>query len=882
MDENTIDTLDIQITSSTQKAVQAIDNLSKKLNMLDKSLNSINSNGLRNYTRELGRITAAFNTLGNVNTSGLDKTISKLNALSKIDLSNLQNQKISLDLEIRGGDQTQKLQYAIDKTIRDIKVDTSALSDQLINAFNLKGGAASKIRVQMNELSKEMAQSFDGTDTSTRMNDILNNITNTIIKSGSVAKSGLGTYLDGAEQEWVDFYEFFKNKKIYVSDMLKADVGNTEFSEMLKNNLNNIVRDAAKGINLNESWGELSDRFPTLIPKDTINAADQLITVLENLKKVRDSIKPISIQDLSGTEATQASDKAWGMSANAYNQLSEKVKSRIESALSAANGELPVDVKINTDKIVLDIQKAINKAAELKYSTVKVTLDADVSQVKDAITQKLKEIDAGEMTNLSDSMKNFSVSLKELGSVNFKGNGLNSVINSINRLGKSDFSQFDTSKLGQILTEMQKLEGIPDVSSNVSRFITALSKLAGSGQYIGNVSTELPALATSLKTAAEKINTIGGASESVNTFIVSLAKLASAGNKAAQTASQLPVLATEVEKFFSVVSSAPSVSDSTIRMVESLAQLASAGGRVGASTDTVSKSFGKFSNIVSQSKNVVRDITNEIKRFGSVAVSIGKKVVSSFSNIGNVFSNFRNKIKQFSNPLSIVTDKLSTLYAKAFLAKRALQLFYSPVTSAMNYVETLNYFNAAFKQVAENVDTDEWKKSGIKSAEAYANSFEERAKQLTKKLTGFEVSDSGDLTRTNMPSMGLDPEKTMEYQATFAQMASSMGNTSETALKLSDALTMIGSDLASVKNLEFEDVWNDMSSGLTGMSRAMDKYGINIRNANLQQELYNLGIDASISKISQQDKTILRTIMILNSSKYAWGDLANTINRLVA
>lgn len=229
--------------------------------------------------------------------------------------------------------------------------------------------------------------------------------------------------------------------------------------------------------------------------------------------------------------------------------------------------------------------------------------------------------------------------------------------------------------------------------------------------------------------------------------------------------------------------------------------------------------------------------------------------------------------------MSSVTDKLSTLYAKGFLVKRALDVLTSPVESAMNYVETLNYFNSAFNQVAEGINTDEWKKSGIKSAEAYANSFQERAKQLSQKLTGFEISDTGELARTNTASLGLDPEKTMQYQATFAQMASSMGDTSETALKLSNALTMIGADLASVRNMDFEDVWQDMASGLTGMSRAMDKYGINIRNANMQQELYNLGIDTSISKLSQADKTILRTIILLNNSKYAWADLSNTINQ---
>ena len=879
MADNTIDTLDIQIESSATKAIQSINGLIKKLEVLNKSLNGINTGGLRNYSKELGRVTVALNSISSLNTSTLDKTIAKLNALSKINLSNLQNQKISLDLDIKGGDQTQKLQYAIDKTIQDVKVDTSAISGQLISAFNLKGGAASKIRAQMNELSKTMASSYDGTDILAKLNDTLNNIANTIIKSGSVVKGNLGSYLDGAEQEWVDFYNFFKNKRIYVSDMLKTDVGKGEFSELLKENLSNVVRDAAKGINLNESWGELADRFPTLIPKDTINAADQLITVLENLKKARDSIKPISIQELSGKEATQASDKVWEMSVDAYDQLAQKIRDRIQNTLKSTNGQLPIDVKINTDKIVLDIQKAINKAADLKYNTVNVTLDADVTTVKDAIAKKLKDIDAGEMTDLSTSMAKFATSLRDLGSVNFKGTGLNAVINSINRLGKSDFSQFDTGKLGEILTEMQKLDAIPDVSPSVSRFTTAIAKLAGTGQYIGNVSKELPNLATGLNNAAAKLGSMSEVSASTNAFITSLGKLASAGDKTGKTASQLSTLAQEVLKFFDVMKSAPDISSSTIRMTEALAVLASSGSKVGRATSSVSSSLNNLSSVGSKVSSVMHGVANAFQAFASKTISLGGKVVSAIAGIGNASSETGERIRKLSNPLSSLANKLSALYAKGFLVKRALEVLSSPVESAMNYVETLNYFNSAFNQVAEGIDTDEWKKSGIKSAEAYANSFQERAKQLSQKLTGFEISDTGELTRTNTASLGLDPEKAMQYQATFAQMSSSMGDTSETALKLSNALTMIGSDLASVRNMNFEDVWEDMASGLTGMSRTMDKYGINIRNANMQQELYNLGINTSISNLSQADKTILRTIILLNNSKYAWGDLANTINQ---
>lgn len=520
--------------------------------------------------------------------------------------------------------------------------------------------------------------------------------------------------------------------------------------------------------------------------------------------------------------------------------------------------------------------------ADNTIDTLNIQIGSSTTQAVRSINNLVKKLDTlnTALGNLDISrLNNFSNSLKSLGSVNFKANGLNAAINAINRLGKSDFSQFDTGKLGEILTDMQKLDAIPDVSPSVSRFTTAIAKLADTGQYIGNVSKELPNLATGLNNTATKLSSMSEVSASTNAFITSLGKLASAGDKTGKTASQLSTLAQEVLKFFDAMKSAPDISSSTIRMTEALAVLASSGSKVGRATNSVSNSFNTLSSLGSKASTVIHGLTNAFQKFASKAISLGGKAISAIAGIGNASSEAGEKIRRLSNPLSSVTNKLSALYAKGFLAKRALDVLTSPVESAMNYVETLNYFNSAFNQVAEGIDTDEWKKSGIKSAEAYANSFQERAKQLSQKLTGFNISDTGEMTRTNTASLGLDPEKTMQYQATFAQMASSMGDTSETALKLSNALTMIGADLASVRNMDFEDVWQDMASGLTGMSRAMDKYGINIRNANMQQELYNLGINTSISNLSQADKTILRTIILLNNSKYAWADLSNTINQ---
>lgn len=863
MAENTIDTLELQISSTADAAVRSINNMSRALQGVNNTLTGLNSHGLRSYAKGIGQVTAAIQSLNSVNTGNIAKAVTQLKALSNIDFSKFENKKLKIDVEITGGDAAKKMQYAIEKSLDQTKIDTSKISAQLINAFDLKGGAASRLRKQMETLAEQLTASFDGKSSfnSGEWGKTLDQIGNDIVKSGKTARSELGSYLAGAEQEWIDFYDFFKNKKIYVSDMLKNDVGKSEYQEILKNNLGNITVDPLKGINLDKSWSELADKFPTLISRDTINQADQLVTVLETLKKVRDQIKPISIQDLSGDDLSSAQSKVFSQVSDAASQIGTNIAKNIQDAAKTADGQFPVDIKINQDKIVHDIKSAISKASSITYDPVKVTLDVDTKEIKDSISQKLNSIDAGQLPQVSDGLEKIKNSLQSMAGLDLKSTGINSTINALQRLASTDLTNFDTTKISGISDALSKFANIPDISSSVNRLVSSLAKLSASGGSIGTVTSTLPVLGDAVSKFVANASNAGAVSGQLNTFIASLAKLATAGNKTGQTASQLDSLSQATLNFFNVMKNAPEISANTLRMTEALAQLANSGSKANAATNMVASGFSRLSSA------------------GRGITGIGSKIASAVSGASNSLLSYGNTATDTAKKTSNLVSQLTSLYIKFFTLSRIIKSVWKSVSSASDYVETLNYFNSAFDQVTDGLDTSGWEDAGAKSAEEYVGSFEKRAKELTKKLTGFEVSDAGDLMRSQSGSLGLNPDDTMNYQATYAQMASSMGATADNATKLSQVLTEIGGDLASVKNLDFNDVWQDMASGMVGMSRALDKYGINIRVANLQQELYNLGIDTTVAKLNQSDKAILRTIVILNSSKYAWADLSETINQ---
>lgn len=581
------------------------------------------------------------------------------------------------------------------------------------------------------------------------------------------------------------------------------------------------------------------------------NLSKKLISVNQALKNVNTGGLRNYARDMGKVSASIKSLNGIKVAIPNLSGLSRQLTSISNVNFSALDG---------SGKHLKDLASGLSAISGLQNISVPKIDTKNINSVTKTI-EKLGKVDSSNAQQTINSIQKVAHSMSVLNTVDFSGSKVIQGINAVKRLMEVKTDNFDTTTLDKIANSMKSFSDLPDVSSSTNRFVSSLQKLVNAGDKARQVEAALPGLGKQLKSVIKTLSRVGDVSEPTNLFVQSIGRLASAGNKTSQTAGQLQNLAQETKKFFKVMENAPKISENTIRMTEALAKLANAGGKVNSATNSITNAFSRLSSVANGLGN------------------IGRKVASMIGAAGSSLSSFGNAVVQTGKKTGSLASQLTSLYAKFFTVTRGIKALWNSVESASDYVETLNYFNSAFEQVTDGLDVSKWEDAGANSAEEYVGSFEKRAKELTKKMTGFEVSDSGDLTRTKTASLGLDPNQTMNYQATYAQMASSMGATADTATKLSQALTEIGADLASVKNLDFNDVWKDMASGMTGMSRALDKYGINIRVANLQQELYNLGIDTTVSKLNQTDKAILRTITVLNSTKYAWGDLANTINQ---
>lgn len=481
---------------------------------------------------------------------------------------------------------------------------------------------------------------------------------------------------------------------------------------------------------------------------------------------------------------------------------------------------LDIQISSSTEKAVRALTNLSNKLTEVNSALSGVNTNGLRSCVREL--GKLKELDIGKMTSIAVGIGKFSNSIKTMGGVDYKGSGLNAVINSINRLSQVDVSGFDSGKLGEIITKLSGLSEIPDVSSGVNRFVNSMARLSNSGEYIANVSAELPGLGRNLKSIVESFTSVGDISEPVNRLVQSIAQLASSGNKIGQTSSQLGTLAKEVLSFFDVMKTAPKISDNTIRMTEALAKLANSGGKVNSATNSISSAFSKLSSATSNLGNIVSKTSSKI------GTGI-KSIIGWFQHLGNSSSGVKTASFNLGNLLKTAIG-FKAIRGLANLGKSAIG-FGSAITEIENVVDV------SFGSMAD---------------EAYK--FASTAKE----------------------QFGLSELAAKQYSGTMMAMMKSSGVAQDAASKMSISLAGLAGDIASFYNIDTDTAFQKIRSGISGEIEPLRQLGINLSVANMESYALSRGITTSYNAMSQAEKVALRYNYLMSVTGDVQGDFART------
>lgn len=446
-----------------------------------------------------------------------------------------------------------------------------------------------------------------------------------------------------------------------------------------------------------------------------------------------------------------------------------------------------------------------------------------------------EDVDVTKIQPVTDGITKISHAMSVLNTVDLKDSKITNVLGSIKRLTQADMSNFDVGKITEIANSISSFSNIPEISSNVNRFVSSFARLANAGEKTGQTASSFDNLGRQVKKTITNLSGVGEISEPLNLFVQSIGRLASAGNKTGQTAEGMEKLSEETMKFFNVMKNAPKISQNTIDMTQALAQLAAAGGNVNRATNTISQSFSKLSLAVKSAKSVLNGIEKAVGFAARNIVKLGSKISSAFKNI-----------TASSHGLKTASFNLGTLL-KTAIGFRSIQGIFNLGRSALDgkgileigsdVAEVQNVVDVAFGDMSGMVD---------------------------------------EFAKTSAEKFGLSELAAKQYSGTMMAMLKSSGVAKQSAAEMSTTLAGLAGNIASFYNIDADEAFGKIRSGIAGEIEPLRQLGISMTVANLEAYALSQGITKSYQSMTQAEQAMLRYNYLMWASADAQGDFART------
>lgn len=243
-----------------------------------------------------------------------------------------------------------------------------------------------------------------------------------------------------------------------------------------------------------------------------------------------------------------------------------------------------------------------------------------------------------------------------------------------------------------------------------------------------------------------------------------------------------------------------------------------------------------FSKLTDQFKNLSKTSAKTSKDFSSGM----NKIASSLSSASKQFKDISTQLSQFKTNMAGATKSTNAL-TTAFKTLSGVALGKALAESAkesIDFVENLNLFKVAMKD---------------------------------------SIEEGQQFIATLQEMYGLDPSYLARTTGLFYEMAYAVDMPSDAARRLSLNMTALATDLGSLFNVDFEQVADNLTSGLRGMSRAVVKYGMDLRASTVEAYANAHGITAQFETMSEANREILRYLVMMEQATDASGDFARTI-----
>lgn len=273
--------------------------------------------------------------------------------------------------------------------------------------------------------------------------------------------------------------------------------------------------------------------------------------------------------------------------------------------------------------------------------------------------------------------------------------------------------------------------------------------------------------------------------------------------------------------------------------------------------DRAAQAFSRVSTLASTVASAFRRTSTEADKGDASSGRFAK----ALEKVSNAFSKLKNGASKVGSLFGALLTKLGSLSTQASKTN----------TSFKNLHSTTNLLSRAFVALT-GAKLGDWLADATKQSISYIENL-----NLFTVAMGDAVEEGTAFVHTMQELYGMDPSNLMRYAGNFYQLATAIEMPDAAATNLSLVLTKASNDIASLFNMDIETVFENMSSGMQGMSRAVRKYGMDIRTSTLQTEAAALGITAQVENMSEANRMGLRFLTMMKQASNASGDFARNI-----
>lgn len=288
--------------------------------------------------------------------------------------------------------------------------------------------------------------------------------------------------------------------------------------------------------------------------------------------------------------------------------------------------------------------------------------------------------------------------------------------------------------------------------------------------------------------------------------------------------------------------------------------------------------IGKLSTLASSLKPLgeigkaqMTSFINQLKKLPDVIQELEKADIDKFTQ---QMKDLAEAMKPFADEMNKVSSGFSAFPSRIQRLITSTEQYNGTVRRATS---STNAFEKALKNLSL-VAVARWISKEMGNAISKAAEYQEDLNLFTVSM-GQYAEEAYNYAQKVSEIVGIDPAEWMRNQGVFNTIITGFGVAGDKAAFMSKNLTQLGYDIASFYNLDFASAMQKVQSGIAGELEPMRRLGYDLSVARLEQERLNLGIDKSVSAMTQAEKSQLRYYAMMTQVTQVQGDMARTLEQ---